>query len=333
MPVGRISYMHLEPFSFEEFLTANGKESLNHYISIYSLEKEIPYEIHEQLIRQIKEYLIVGGMPAAVASWTHTRSLTRIHQIHNDLLATYIDDFARYRGRLAIERLEETFLHIPKCLGEKFIYSKVSDRAQGQSIKQSLDMLCMARICHPVFNCSGNGIPLAAEVNKKHRKMLFVDTGLCLTSLGLSLPQFLTLDDIFLINKGGVAEQLVGQILRTLPPPYVEPSLYYWHREERTSSAEIDYLLAQQNTVVPLEVKAGSAGSLKSLHLFMHLKKSPVAVRVNTDKASLVQVNVKNQDGSPISYLLLSIPFYLLGQLPRLLGAIISSNCKQVLTH
>ena len=319
MPVGRIQYVHLEPLSFEEFLLANDKKGLLDYLSSYRMGTDIPLVIHEQCQGYFKEYLIVGGMPAAVFSWINKRSLQKVNQVHHDLMATYRDDIAKYKGRLATERLEEVMQSIPKRFGEKFVYSKVNKEVSSETIKQSLSLLCKARICHRVTGCSANGAPLGAETVDKHMKVVFLDVGLSSASLGLSLD-LVCQNEISLINKGGIAEQVVGQILRTIFPHYVEPALYYWHREEKGSSAEIDYVLQHGNRVIPIEVKAGSTGSLKSLHFFMGLKHLSLAVRVNSDLPSKVEVSVKDHQGNSIQYTLLSIPFYLLGSLHRLIG-------------
>src|SRR5438128_853502 len=116
-----------------------------------------------------------------------------------------------------------------------------------------------------------------------------------------------------------MAEQLVGQLLRTVTPAYIPPSLYYWLREKKGSEAEIDYVIQHENHVIPLEVKSGTTGTLKSLHQFIKEKNKKVAVRVNSDLPSLGTLHVKDSLGSPIEYNLLSLPFYLLGQLTRLL--------------
>lgn len=320
MPVGRISYMHLEQLSFEEFLLANDKELLEKYLKAYQWGNAIPQTIHEQLISHFKEYILIGGMPAAVSSWASKKSLQEVNQVHHDLLAIYRDDIAKYRGRIAAERLDEVITFIPQRLGEKFVYAKVNPAVQGTVIKQSLDLLVKARVCHRVAGSAANGVPLGAEILEKFLKVIFLDVGLCSASLGLSLDQLTLIDDINFINKGGIAEQVVGQILRTICPPYIEPALYYWHREEKGSSAEIDYIIQHGHQIIPIEVKSGSTGSLKSLHFFMGLKQLSIAVRVNSDIPTKTSVEVKNHQGKMISYNLLSIPFYLLGQLHRLLS-------------
>ena len=320
MPVGRISYIYLEPLSFEEFLLANNKKTLYDYVLAYDINNQIPTTIHDQLSSLFKEYLLIGGLPAAVVSWITERSLTKINQIQNDLQSTYRDDFNKYKGRLAIERLNEATMAVPKMLGQKFVFSRVNSTIQSNTIKQVLDLLSKAKICHPIVSCSANGAPLGAEVNEKYFKEIFLDTGLCSTALGLNLNQINEANEIILINNGGIAEQVVGQLLRTINPPYLEPVLYYWLREEKGANAEIDYVIQQGNKVIPIEVKAGSTGSLKSLHLFMKLKKLSLAARINSDLPTKTAIKVSDHTGDIIQYTLISIPFYLTGQLNRLLS-------------
>jgi predicted AAA+ superfamily ATPase len=319
MPVGRISYMYLEPLSFEEFLLARDKPALYDYLANYNLNVEIPTAIHEQLITLFKEYLLIGGLPAVVSNWLIERSLSRVNQIQNDLLATYRDDFAKYKGRIATERLDEVMMATPKMLGQKFVFSRVNKTVPSAAIKQVLDLLEKARICHRVQSSAANGVPLGAEIKEKYFKEIFLDIGLCSTALGLNLNYMNSVSEIIMINNGGVAEQVVGQLLRTTFESYLEPTLYCWHREEPGSSAEIDYLIQHGNKVIPIEVKAGTTGTLKSLHFFMGAKKLSTAIRINSDYPSKNIIHVKDNLGNPVDYVFISIPFYLIGQIHRLL--------------
>ncbi len=318
MPVGRMGYLYLEPLSFEEFLEAIGESELRSWLQRYDWKMTIPEAIHFKLMKLIKEYLVVGGMPAVVSSWASQRSLESVNQIHFDLLATYRDDFAKYRGRLTIERLEDVLASVPRQLGKKFVFKNANFEVTSASLKQALELLSKARICHRVVSTAANGLPLGAEADEKFSKVILLDSGLCSASLGLSLHQLAGISEISMINNGGMAEQLVGQLLRTTTPAYIPPVLYYWQREKRGSEAEIDYVIQHENQVIPIEVKAGITGTLKSLHQFMKEKKKTLAVRVNSDVPRFGPVNVRDADSS-IEYQLVSLPFYLLGQLHRLL--------------
>lgn len=320
MPVGRISYMYLEPLSFEEFLLAKNQRTLAEYLLNYSFNFNIPFAIHEQLMALFKEYLFIGGLPAVVLSWITENSLNQVNQIQQDLLATYRNDFAKYNGRIAIESVDEVFLAIPKMLGKKFIFSHVNKDIQANAIKKALILLEKAKISYRVSGCAANGVPIAAEVKEKYFKEIFLDVGLCMGVLGLNLNYINTINQLTVINNGGIFEQIVGQLLRTVNPFYIEPALYCWHREDPGSNAEIDYIIQYGDQIIPIELKAGSTGSLKSLHLFMKLKKFAIAVRVNSDIPNKSDVTINFNASEAVTYKLLSIPFYLVGNIYKLLA-------------
>ncbi len=148
-----------------------------------------------------------------------------------------------------------------------------------------------------------------------------LDCGLCSASLGLSLHQIKSISEISMINNEGIAEQAVGQLLRTILPAFTPPHLYYWRRDEKNAEAEIDYVIAHKDQVIPIEVKAGKSGTLKSLHKFMEEKDKQIAVRFNSDIPRKGPVSIKNSSQTLIEYQLLSLPFYLIGQLHRLIDS------------
>ncbi|MFI4955621.1 MAG: ATP-binding protein [Gammaproteobacteria bacterium] len=319
MPVGRINYLHLEPLSFEEYLGAIGETQCLEWLMQYHWGDFLPDPLHEKYLKLVKQYSLIGGMPAAVASWITSNSLAQTHQVHDELLATYYDDFSKYAGRIPVLRLQEVLTAVPKTLGEKCIYSHINPDISSAQTKLALDLLAKARLIHRVYHTDGNGIPLGAQIKEKKFKMLFLDIGLAGSTLDLNFNTFNPEHNLETVNRGGISEQFVGQTLRTLKSYYVEPRLYYWLREEKGSNAEIDYLIQHQQTVVPIEVKAGSTGSLKSLHLFMSLRKLDLAVRICSDLPSQTPVDVKLYDGTSVAYRLLTLPFYLTGQLHRLI--------------
>ena len=321
MPVGRIGYLHLEPLSFEEFLLALDKEKLYDFLQTVTLNEseQIPRPLHDQLMMLFKDYLIIGGLPAAVSSWIEKGSLEKVGQIHYNLLATYRDDFSKYSGKLDTSRLEEVLMAIPKLLGKKFTYSHVNKEIPSTPLKHALDLLIKAKLCSKVSASAANGIPLGSELKQNYFKIILLDIGLVNSLLGLRLHQLMNSNDILLINNGAIAEQVTGQLLRTIDPSYMEPSLYYWLRDEKKSNAEVDYVIQQQTNIVPIEVKAGSSGHLKSLHVFMALKQLSIAVRINADVPSTMHINMNTQVNATATYTLISLPFYLLGQINRLL--------------
>ncbi len=322
MPVGRINYLFLEPMSFEEFLIAGGNKNLYQFLNDYKINLNVPISenIHEKLLILFQEYILIGGMPAVCQEYFTRSSSEEIDIIQNNLITTYRDDFHKYNKKIVTERLDEVMYSVPLMLGNKYTYSKVNPNIKGQEIKSSLHLLSQARLCHYVYANYAHGIPLGAQVNSKFFKMIFLDTGLATAMLGLNKAMnILNISRLDLINKGAISEQVIGQLLRVISPMHIEPSLYYWQREQAGSAAEIDYIIQYQDCVVPIEVKSGSTGSLKSLHVFMAEKALKQALRINSDKLSVTTVSVNTPVKQHVKYNLLSIPFYFTEQLPRLL--------------
>jgi len=320
MPVGRITYMFLEPRSFEEFLLAQGRVALVSQIKNFNWNEEISEMKHEKLTKLFIEYIIVGGMPAAVQSWIDKKSPPDVSRIHTSILQTYRDYFKKYSGHLPTEYFNEVLTAVPSSLGKKFVYSQVNRTISHTIIKEVLELLIEARLSHKVQATASNGIPLGAEKLPLYTKIILLDVGLSSADLGLSLADLQSFDELDLINKGGIAEQIVGKFLRAIEPFYKKPELYYWVSTDKYASAEVDYVIQHGTKVIPIEVKAGTAGSLKSLHRFMFLKELSLAVRINLTPTQLSEVNVKDAFGNTIQYQLRSIPFYLIGELHRLLG-------------
>lgn len=319
MPVGRINYLHLEPMSFKEYLYARGMPVLVDRIEQVSWNKPLPQAVHDDLLKLFREYVIVGGMPAAVLSFVKESSLAQVNQVHHNLLATYREDFSKYRKTLDPMRLEETMMAIPRMVGSKFVYQQVNSEALTREIKQAIDLLEKARVASLVYASASNGVPLGSEIRHKFFKALFIDTGLSNAALGLTLDQIRETADLTLVHEGSLAEQVVGQLLRTVFPSYVEPKLYYWLRDQPNSNAEVDYVIQHRDQVIPVEVKAGATGSLKSLHQFMQQKKLKIGVRISSQETSITPVCVNDHAGNKIEYVLLSLPFYLAEQIHQMI--------------
>jgi len=206
--------------------------------------------------------------------------------------------------------LNKILLSVAEQLGNKFIYSRVDPAKKMVQIKKALSLLSQAKVCTKVLHTTGNGLPLGAESNEKFFKALMLDIGLISVQLGLASIKHAEAKNIFFSNKGGLAEQFVGQQLCACQTPLASPQLFYWQRTGGRLG-EIDYVVQHGNRVVPVEVKSGSAGSMKSLHQFMAEKRLNFAVRFNINQPSVENIRVKTNQGIPVSYRLLSLPVYL----------------------
>ena len=318
VPVGRITYFHLEPMSFFEFLTAAGNQALVEKLSSTTLKTKLPESLHKKCLGLFRDYCLVGGMPEVVQEWIDSQDIKSCIKIQQDLIATYRDDFHKYGGDIEPELLNRIILSVSEQLGNKFVYSRVDSAKKVVKIKKALMKLSQAKVCTRIQHTAGNGLPLGAESNDKFFKAIMVDIGLVSVQMGLSLTSRRESKNIIFSNRGGLAEQFVGQQLRAAQAPLAEPRLYYW-QTTGGRQGEIDYIIQHANRVVPVEIKSGATGSMKSLHMFMANKNLKFAVRCNTNPPSLENISVKTTTGQPVSYGLLSIPLYLTERLGNLI--------------
>lgn len=321
MPVGRITYFYLEPMSFFEFVLASGNEPLYQKLTEFGLKKKIPQSLHEKCMDLYRLYCLIGGMPEAVQTWLDTRDLRACMKVQHDLLATYRDDFYKYGGEIDARLLQKILLSVAQQLGNKFVYSRVDPGIQTPVIKKALKLLSQAKVCSTIAHTTGNGLPLGAQSNEKFFKALMVDVGLISAQLGLSAAKPLKTEETDLVNKGGLAEQFVGQQLRSAQATAADPQLFYWQRTGGRLG-EIDYILQHGNAIVPVEVKSGATGRMKSLHQFMAEKNLRVAVRFDANPITVEDLELKTTLGQPVKYRLLSIPLYLAERLGALMDEI-----------
>jgi predicted AAA+ superfamily ATPase len=317
MPVGRVEYLHLGPMMFSEFLLATGRSRWANFLNQYQMGDEFPNTLHDELIRMLQLYFCVGGMPKAVDVFAKSESLRECDIIKASLLETYIDDFAKYGGRVNHERLSTVFQAIPRMVGQKFRYVNVSREESARELAKALHMVELARVCYRVNHSASRGIPIDAEIKKNTFKLLFLDVGLLLSQCGLNLADLQDVEKLICVNKGALAEQLVGQHLLYREEPYRMPKLHYWARQKASSNAEIDYVIAVGDQIIPIEVKAGTAGSLRSLHQFVSERQLPMALRFNQDLPSAVNASGKLTSGGAYSYQLVSLPIYMIEQATR----------------
>ena len=285
--VGRIRSLYMYPMSFDEFLLANDQVALLELKKNASAENPLNLAFHNKLVEYLKKFLIIGGMPAVVKSYTENPSdITEVQNVLSDITQSYYDDFIKYKKRSPLLRLREVLSSVVKQAGGKYIYSKAGALSNPAQAKEALDLLEMAGLVHKVYHSSGQGFPLGSEVNFKKFKALMLDTGIFQHNSGLRLADFLLATNVDLLNKGNLAENFAGLEMIKYMDVHEKKQLYYWHRENRGSSAEVDYLLAQNGHVVPIEIKSGSSGKMQSLHLFLKEKNAAKGIRVSLENFS-----------------------------------------------
>jgi hypothetical protein len=328
MPVGRVSFQHVEPMGFPEFLEAHGQQRL-----LKALEEwrpggtPLPEAAHERATEWLHRYSMVGGMPAVVAADAGGRGARACRELHRDLAAAFRADFTRYSGRMHPGVLDATLRAVAGSLGRKLVYAHFGDGVKQHQARRALELLAGARVCHLVRHSAANGLPLGAEAKDTFRKAILADVGLAHALLGTpAAAAFPSWTDLAPAVRGQLADQLAGQQLRLVDALTGDgPELFYWQREGGRPG-EVDYLVVVEGRIVPVELKSGAAGSMKSLHQFMFDKRLDLAARCDANPPSVMDVSVTTTRGDPVSYRLLSLPPYLLWALAKAVAAVTASR-------
>ena len=253
--------------------------------------------VHDAMLTWVRQYLLIGGMPEVVAEYRESGNYERCRQAQTSLVQTYRDDFNKYVRPGLHESVGKVFQSAVRQVGNKFKYARVDPDELSRNIKNALDLLVLAGVYHKVIRSSADGLPLGANINERFFKTLFLDVGLMQNLCGLA-TDIIREKDFMAIYQGALMEQFVGQELIACQDCFDRPALYYWAREARNSSAEIDYVCQSGANLVPIEVKAGKTGRLKSLHQYLEEKQQAWGIKISA---------------APLQYEkpVLSIPFYM----------------------
>lgn len=311
MPVGRIEYLYMHPCHFNEFLDALSPLNMAERLQLCSLDNPFNEIEHNEYLRLFKQYMAIGGMPEAVANYQRNQRLYDIQRVQRSILQTYRDDFGKYSSKASLTHIQTVFDKTPGMVGSQVRYHKFDPDSRSRELKHAIQCLEYAGVIKRIVATSASGLPLATTTNEKKFKLQFLDVGLvqCVSELGEELLH----GDIDQLKGGSLAEQVVGQLLLSYQDPYLSPQLYYWARESSGSTAEVDFIMNISGIIVPIEVKAGAVGRLKSLRVLMEERDLPLGVKISSAPLSLTgQV--------------LNVPFYLVRELPRLVNSVLKSQ-------
>jgi hypothetical protein len=281
--VGRVRSMFMYPFSFNEFLGALNEDSLVNAMTVSNSAIPLNPLIHEKIKTYFKKFLIIGGMPQAVQTYVVQGDLLEVQRILDDLIIALQADFVKYKKQVEPSAIKSVFDSVVMQVGARFKYSNDFLSLTNPMVKQVVDLLEMAGLIYKVTHSSCNGLPIGAEANPKKVKLLIFDTGIYQRILGLDIASLLLKDDVEIVNKGNIAELFVGLEMIKSGDSYQRSGLHYWHRESKSSQAEVDYVVQNQTSIVPVEVKAGTKGAMQSMYLFMDEKKSKWGVRTSLE--------------------------------------------------
>jgi predicted AAA+ superfamily ATPase len=305
-PVGRVEYCYLYPVTFDEFLAALGETEALNYLCSVKPDSVISEEIHAMMAKKYSEYLLVGGMPEAVARYAQTRSLIDLDPIYESILTGLRDDVFKYTAAAKTKYIQYVIEHASKFVGLRIKYEKFGESSfRSREMSDAFDALEKAMLVNRVYASASKQMPLVSNL-KKQPKLLHLDIGLVNYQAGLR-TELAMMDDVNAAFHGQVGEQIVGQTLMALNARR-KVNLHYWYREQKGTVSEVDYLMVINDRLIPLEVKSGKTGTLRSLHNFMAESTGDLALRVYSGTMRTEQIALPNEK----KFTLFSVPFYLL---------------------
>jgi len=313
-PVGRVEYMAVRPCSFLEFL--NGLD--NDFDAKLVEGMQVQSVIHNRVMDYFHNYVLVGGMPAAISQYAKNRDLLSVKRVYESILVTYLDDIEKYTAGAALVKVIRTILEVgwqnaAECISfEKF--GGTSFRSKEMSLAfQTIQKAMLLELAYP---SSSTQMPLMQNF-RRQPKLLWLDTGLVNYFSGIQREVF-SVKDIQDVWRGRVAEHIVAQELLTLDNSLLTKRIY-WRRDKNTSVAEVDFVYKYNGMAIPVEVKSGHNSKLKSLHLYMSECPHNWAVRVWSQPLSVDEVTT--YEGKVFK--LINLPFYYVGVLEKVLDKLL----------
>lgn len=310
-PVGRVEYMIVRPFSFHEFLQAMDEQpALQQYRSACIA----PYA-HSKLLKLFHDYTLIGGMPEVVKRYVETGDFTSLKVVYDSLLLSYLDDVEKYATNLSQTQcmrhaIQASFYEAGERIKfQGFGQSAYSSRDMGEALR-TIEKAMIIRLLYPTTQ---TGHPYLPDM-KKSPKLQVLDTGLLNHFAGIQ-TQIFGIKDLNNLYRGRISEHIAGQELLANQEDLLQP-LRFWVREKKESVAELDYLFPFEGRMIPVEVKSGATGSLRSLHQYMDLSDETIAIRLYAGEARIDLL----QTLSGKTFELHSLPYYLAGNLTAYLN-------------
>jgi predicted AAA+ superfamily ATPase len=300
-PVGRVEFLLMHPFSFEEFLSAIKEDAaLNAFKTI-----PIPLYAHEKMSELFKRYMLVGGMPEAVKLYAESGDLSSLGHIHESLVIAYLEDVEKYA---ASQRMAPIISHVILSAwneaGGRIRYDGFGNsNYHSRDIREAFSILQKAFLFQVVHPVTSTNLPMSPDM-KKSPRLHTLDTGLVVFKTGMQKTLFSS-PDVSAVFSGRIVEHIVGQELYATGNSPLH-NLNFWARDKSQSNAEVDYVLPVGDRLIPVEVKQGAGGRLRSLHAFVNASSHKIAVRLYGGTFGME----KSQTIAGKQFNLMNIPWY-----------------------
>ena len=314
-PVGRVEYLSLRPCSFLEFLNATGNEPLAEMIR----QQNVAPIYHDMLISLFNRYTLVGGMPEALAEYATHEDVTKLSPIYRSLLDGYNEDVEKYaKNTNQVNVIRHLLTHGWAEAGQTITYNRFGgSNYTSKEIHEALEVLQKAfllNLDYPVTTVKAPTIPALT----RQPKLVWLDSGIMNFSVDIQ-TEYLQNHSLLDVWKGHAAEQIVAQELRIVLDRNYRNEQFYWVRDKKGSTAEVDFVWQHNSSIVPIEVKSGTNAHLRSLHSFMDTADSTnIAIRVWPGNYAIDDVTT--QSGK--TFRLINLPFYYVGIIDKVLSNI-----------
>ena len=322
-PVSRVEYLNLRPFSFVEYMAALMGDAWADAVGTL----QVTPVMHTEMMRHFNRYALVGGMPEAVATYATAQDVGSLSPIFNSLLKGYNEDVERYAksdGQVHVLRhiLDTAWFSAGETISFAGFGGSSYSSIQIHEAMEALQRAYLISLDYPVTSTSAPALPS----KRRSPKLITVDLGLTNFMAGIQVEYFQN-RELLDTWRGRAAEQIVAQELRVLLDSHLRESQYFWVRDKKGATAEVDYVWQHDARLIPIEVKAGTNAHLRSLHSFVNLAAAddshpspPVtAVRIWSGEFSVQDITTPAPDNTP--FRLLNVPFYYTGQLDKILKA------------
>jgi len=316
-PVGRVEFLYLYPFNFIEYL-----EAIGHHTSLEQL-KNIPIKpvAHKTLLDLFNEYTIIGGMPEVVGQYVNTKSVIDLSSIYESIWSSYISDSEKYTTNTTAKNvLKHIMATAAYSVDQRIKFQNFGNsNYRSREVGEAMRNLHQAKIIRLIYPTTTTELPIIPDL-KKSPRLQFLDTGILNNILGIS-AEMLILEDLSQSYKGAIIPHIITQELISIQSNTSElPN--FWVREKKQASSEVDLVYAMDGKVIPIEIKSGSTGSLKSLHQFIERTNHPYAIRIYAGEFSIQETKTPNGT----RYLLMNLPYYLGTLIPEYINYFIKSN-------
>lgn len=302
IPVGRVEYLYLYPFNFHEYLQAKNTKALTALQQV-----PIKKDKHMVLLNLFHQYVLLGGMPEIVKHSINKVSLQDLSKIYESIWESYKADIEKYTST---KKQRQVVRHILNSL-HLYIDQRIKFQNFGNSnysskeVKEALHILSMAKVIEVIYPSTDTSAPIKLSL-KKHPKIQMLDTGLVNYLLNLQV-EMLEITDLNSLHKGAIVPHIINQEILSLNALSNKNTTPFWVREKKQANAEVDILLQYKQLAIPIEIKSGSSGSLKSLHQFVEASTHPYAVQLYSGEFNIREE--KTPKGK--KYFLMSLPYYL----------------------